>query len=87
MYIGFFAVLEILPTQMLKLFDASEHMMGIGIVAIRILAIAYLLSIPGTVFAAGLQGLLKGKHVSVHLSTFFCKRREYDHGKYLLHRN
>ncbi len=60
LYIGFFAVLEILPAQMLKLFDASEHMMGIGIVAIRILAIAYLLSIPGTVFAAGLQGLSYG---------------------------
>ncbi|WP_044914459.1 MATE family efflux transporter [Butyrivibrio sp. WCE2006] len=38
----------------------SEHMMGIGIVAIRILAIAYLLYIPGTVFAAGLQGLSYG---------------------------
>ncbi len=46
--------------QMLSLFDASEHMMEIGVPAIRILATAYLVSIPSLVLAAALQGLSQG---------------------------
>lgn len=60
LFIGFFMLLEILPMQMLSLFDASEHMMEIGIPAIRIMAIAYLISIPSLVLAATLQGLSQG---------------------------
>ena len=60
LFIAFFMLLELLPVQMLGLFDASKHMMEIGIPAIRILAVAYLISIPSLVFAAALQGLSQG---------------------------
>lgn len=60
LFMVFFLILELFPLQMLGLFDASEHMMEIGIPAIRILAVAYLVSIPSLVFAAALQGLSQG---------------------------
>ncbi len=60
LFIAFFMLLELLPVQMLGLFDASKHMIEIGIPAIRILAVAYLISIPSLVFAAALQGLSQG---------------------------
>ncbi len=60
LFIVFFMILELLPMQMLSLFDASEHMMKIGVPAIRILATAYLISIPSLVLAAALQGLSHG---------------------------
>ena len=60
LFSAFFMLLEFLPVQMLGLFDASKHMMEIGIPAIRILAVAYLISIPSLVFAAALQGLSQG---------------------------
>jgi putative MATE family efflux protein len=60
LFIVFFMILELLPMQMLSLFDASEHMMKIGVPAIRILATAYLISIPSLVLAAALQGLSQG---------------------------
>ena len=60
LFIVFFMILELFPMQMLSLFDASEHMMKIGVPAIRILATAYLISIPSLVLAAALQGLSQG---------------------------
>jgi putative MATE family efflux protein len=60
LFIVFFMILELFPMQMLSLFDASEHMMEIGVPAIRILATAYLVSIPSLVLAAALQGLSQG---------------------------
>ena len=60
MYILFFAVLELYPAAVLRLFDASEYMLTIGRPTLRILAVAYYLSIPNLVFAAALQGLSQG---------------------------
>lgn len=60
MYILFFAVLELYPAAVLRLFDASEYMLTIGRPTLRILAVAYCLSIPNLVFAAALQGLSQG---------------------------
>ena len=60
MYILFFAVLELCPAAVLRLFDASEYMLTIGRPTLRILAVAYCLSIPNLVFAAALQGLSQG---------------------------
>ena len=57
MYLPFFAVLEFFPATVLRLFDASEHMLAIGMPTLRTLALAYCLSIPNLVYAAALQGL------------------------------
>ena len=59
-YAVFFVVLEVFPGAVLRIFDASEHMMAIGKPALRILAVAYCVSIPNLVFAAALQGLSQG---------------------------
>ena len=56
-YAPFLAVLEIAPSFVLHLFNASEHMMAIGMPAVRMLGLAWLISIPGLVVAAALQGL------------------------------
>lgn len=56
-FVPFLLVLELLPDQVLHLFDASEHMLMIGIPAVRIFAIVWLLSIPGLVIVAAMQGL------------------------------
>ena len=56
-YIAFLLVLEIFPGTVLRLFNASDHMMSIGIPAVRILAAAWLAGIPAQVFAAAMQGL------------------------------
>ena len=61
LFLVFFVFLEGFPELVLKLFDASEGMMAVGVPALRILAAAYLLSIPGLVFQAALQGLSLGK--------------------------
>lgn len=60
LYTVFFAVLEFAPGTVLQIFDASEHMFAIGIPALRILAAAYLISIPNLVCSAALQGLSLG---------------------------
>ena len=60
LYAIFFAGLEFIPGTVLKLFDASDYMLTIGMPALRILAVAYLVSIPNMVFAAALQGLSLG---------------------------
>ncbi len=60
LYFLFFVVLELFPAAVLQIFDASEHMLDIGVTAIRILAVSYLLSLSNLVFSAALQGLSMG---------------------------
>ena len=60
LYVVFFAGLEFIPSVILKLFDASDYMLTIGNPALRILAVAYFVSIPNMVMAAALQGLSLG---------------------------
>ena len=60
-------MLESCPGFVLKLFDASDNLMNIGVPALRILAVAYLLSIPGLIYQASLQGLSLGKE-SMYIS-------------------
>ena len=59
-YLVFFCVLELMPSVVLRIFDASEYMLKIGIPALRILALSWFMSIPGLVLSAGLQGLSMG---------------------------
>lgn len=59
-YLLFFAVLEIVPAWVLRIFEASNHMLEIGIPALRIVAFAWLVAIPALVISAGLQGLSMG---------------------------
>ncbi len=56
-YLVFLLILELFPELVLRLFNASDHMMSIGIPAVRILGAAWLISIPSQVFAAAMQGL------------------------------
>ena len=56
-YLPILIILEMFPGVVLRLFNASEHMMAIGIPAVRIMAVAWLVFIPSLVFAAALQGL------------------------------
>ena len=44
----------------MRLFDASDYMMVIGIPALRILSVAWLFAIPNLVWCAALQGLSLG---------------------------
>ncbi len=60
LYMAFFIILELFPKQVLAIFDASNHMLDIGVPAIRIMAVAYLFSILNLVFASALQGLSLG---------------------------
>ena len=59
-YLPFFAVLEIVPTWVLGIFEASDYMLEIGIPALRILAFAWIVAIPALTISAGLQGLSMG---------------------------
>lgn len=56
----FLVFLEGFPGLVMELFDASEEMLGMGIPALRILSVAWLLAIPCLVFAASFQGLSRG---------------------------
>ena len=56
-YLPFLAVLLLAPTFVMRLFNASEYMNSIGIPAVRLMSLSWLLSIPGLVVAATLQGL------------------------------
>lgn len=56
----FFLIMEIMPEQVLLLFDASEEMLTIGITAIRIMAVSYLLSNVCLTYSAAFQGLGMG---------------------------
>ncbi|MDD3219513.1 MAG: MATE family efflux transporter [Lachnospiraceae bacterium] len=55
-----FIIMELIPDKILLLFDASEHMMQIGIPAMRLLSISYFVSSVGIIFAAVYQGLGNG---------------------------
>lgn len=59
-YSVFFMLMEILPEQVLFLFDASEEMLGIGVTALRIMAVSYLLSNICLTYSAAFQGLGMG---------------------------
>jgi len=59
-YVIFFIGLECAPGLVLRVFKASDYMLAIGIPALRVLAVAYFVSIPNLVFAAALQGLSLG---------------------------
>ena len=56
-YAPFLLILEAFPTMVLKLFNASDHMLLIGIPAVRILGLSWCVCIPCLVVAAALQGL------------------------------
>ncbi len=60
LYGVFFLIMEIVPEQVLLLFDASEEMLGIGVTALRIMAVSYLLSNVCLTFSAAFQGLGMG---------------------------
>ncbi len=60
-YVPFLLLMMCAPTLVLKLFDASDNMLAIGIPAVRIFATVALIFIPSLVMGAGLQGLSLGK--------------------------
>ena len=53
----FLLLLEVAPGLVLRLFNASAQMTGIGLPAVRIMGVAWLASIPNLVVASALQGL------------------------------
>ena len=52
--------MELAPALVLNLFDASAYMLEIGIPALRLLGLAWLISVPGAVLSSALQGLSMG---------------------------
>jgi len=60
LYAVFFAILELAPNLVLRMFNASEHLMSTGIPVARLIGLAWLVSIPNLVIASALQGLSKG---------------------------
>lgn len=56
------ALLEILPRSILALFEPSETMLSIGVPAIRLLAVAYFLSVYGMVGGTVFQALGRGDY-------------------------
>lgn len=56
----FFLIMEIVPEQVLLLFDASEEMLAIGTIALRIMAVSYLLSNICLTYSSAFQGLGMG---------------------------
>lgn len=53
----FFLIMEIAPERVLLLFDASEEMFAVGVTALRMMAVSYLLSNVCLTYSAALQGL------------------------------
>lgn len=53
---------EIIPAQLLLLFNASEQMLGIGVPALRILSVSYVFAGISIVGSGVFQGLGKGKY-------------------------
>lgn len=53
-------LIQIFPTQMLLLFNASEHMLSIGIPALRIISLAFVSAAIGIVFSSTFQALGNG---------------------------
>ena len=60
LYSVFFLIMEIVPEQVLFLFDASEEMLAIGVTALRIMAVSYLLSNVCLIYSSAFQGLGMG---------------------------
>ena len=56
-FLPFLLALEIAPELVMRLFNASGTMMGIGQPAVRWMALAWLISIPNLVVSSSLQGL------------------------------
>lgn len=56
-YVVFLLLLELFPKTVLRLFNASAHMMEIGVPAVRFMAVAWMVSIPNLVIASTMQGL------------------------------
>ena len=57
LYIPLFLLLMLFPSKIMLLFEASEKMMEIGVSAVRIFALVWLISIPNLVISSALQGL------------------------------
>ena len=56
-YLPFLLILEAAPEMVMRLFNASPAMMAAGSPAVRLIALAWLISIPSQVTASALQGL------------------------------
>ena len=56
-FLPFLLVLEIAPGLLMRLFNASSTMAGIGLPAVRWMALAWVISIPNLVVSSSLQGL------------------------------
>lgn len=80
-YLVFFGVLELAPGAVLGIFDASDHMLRIGTPALRVMALAWLASIPALVMSAGLQGLSMGMSSMVVTMARQAFRWRYSSGK------
>ncbi len=59
-FVPFFLIMEIAPGWVLQLFNASGEMLSIGVTALRILALGYLVSIVGLTISSAFQGLSMG---------------------------
>lgn len=59
-YSVFFLVMELAPEAVLRLFDASEEMLAIGVTALRMMAVSFLLSHVCLTCSAAFQGLGMG---------------------------
>lgn len=57
LFLPFLLVLECMPDMVLRLFKASSTMLEIGTPAVRLMALAWLISTPGLAVSAALQGL------------------------------
>lgn len=55
-------IIELIPDKILMFFDASEQMLAMGIPAVRFMAISYMISCVGIIFAAIFQGFGKGTY-------------------------
>lgn len=51
------SVAELFPKTVLRLFNDSEHMMEIGVPAVRFMVVSWIVSIPNLVIASAMQGL------------------------------
>lgn len=64
-FIVLFIFIETCPRLILDLFDASEQMMTIGVAAIRVLGISYIVSIFCMALSSAFQGFGRGMHSMV----------------------
>lgn len=55
-------IMELFPDKILLLFDASEQMMKMGIVAVRFMSVSFYIGCVGIIFAAIFQGFGNGKY-------------------------